>query len=208
MGKRLTALYLTGLLVVGLAFQVPSGAKQRPQQQPSPTLPGDIDSVSDSVFGAYIRKLTFVPDTEAGDRRALLLGRYPDSARFGPVATILPEINSNQGSLAQLARQGKVIAKMQVESIGAQPYPKLGLQPGATTYWWVQFNPSDTGVTGRSVFVTVNGAGHILTRITSDLHVKREHRYYRIVQPIARFIWNPVDDGLWGTCNGACCSKN
>ena len=210
MGKRWTALRFMALFCAVWAFQISCAARQQPQV--TPTLLGNIDSVSDTAFGTYIRKLVFVSDREAGDRQGLLLGHYPDSARYGPVATILPEVNSNKGSLAELRRSGKVIARIQVESIGAQPYPKLGLQPGATTYWWVRLNPGETDTTGRSVFITVDANGHIISRTSSDLTVylyeEKKHMFYRNLQPLARFTWNPADQGTWGTCNGVCCAKN
>lgn len=211
MGKRLTALTVTALLGAVSAFQGACAAKLQ-QVEETPTLSGNIDSVSDTTFAAYIRKLTFVEDRESGDRQGLLLGRYPDSARYGPVATIQPESHSNDGSVADLRLRGKVIARMQVESIGAQPYPKLGLRAGTTTYWWVQLNPGDTVTTGRSVFITVDPRGHIVSRTSSDLTVNgfgpRMHKFYRNLQPQARFTWNPADQGTWGTCNGVCCAKN
>jgi hypothetical protein len=183
--------------------------QQQHQQIPTPpVLPGNIDSVSDTTIVAYIRKLSFVSDTEAGDRQGLLVGHYPGSAHYGPVATILPEINSNRGSLAELRLRGKVIARIQMDSIGAQPYPKLGLLPGATTYWWVQLNSGDTSAMGRSVFITVDARGRIISRTSSPLTVRQYHPFYRNLQPLARFTWNPGDEGTWGTCNGACCAKN
>lgn len=184
--------------------------QQQRQQQPavSPGLAGDVDSVSDTAVIAYIRKLQFVPDTEAGDRQGLLIGHYPSAARYGPVATILPEVNANKGSVAELRRSGKVIARIQMDKIGAQPYPKLGLLPGATTYWWVRLD-SKSDSTGRSVFITVDSAGRILSRTASTIRVAREmdHRFYHNLQPLARFLWNPADEGVWGTCNGLCCGK-
>ncbi len=207
----------------GVVFVVQASCKseQNQQQAPvagqqaeiAPTLSVSIDSVDDTTFSAYVRKLSFVPDPESGDRQGLLLGHYPENARFGPVATIQPEVHSNAGSVAELRHMGKVIARLQVESIGAQPYPKLGLLPGTTTYWWVRLNPGDTTTTGRSVFITVDGLGHIVSRTSSDLTVhgygdKWKHILYRNLQPLARFTWNPADQGTWGTCNGVCCAKN
>jgi hypothetical protein len=219
MGKRLMAL-LGVVCVVQASCKSKQNRQQDPvagqqagqQQEMAPTLSGSIDSVDDTTFGAYIRKLSFVPDPESGDRQGLLLGHYPERARFGPVATIQPEVNSDKGSVAELRLRGKVIARIQVESIGAQPYPKLGLLPGTTTYWWVQLNAGDTTTTGRSVFVTVDGRGHIVSRTSSDLTVhgygNTKHIVYRNLQPLARFTWNPADQGTWGTCSGACCAKN
>jgi hypothetical protein len=233
MGKRLTAL-LGVVWVLQASCGKPSNVAADQHQQPdsqllplvqllqqqrqqqlavspvSPILSGDIDSVSDTTIIAYIRKLSFVPDTEAGDRQGLLLGHFPASPRYGPVATILPEVNANRGSLAELRRNGKVIARIEMDKIGAQPYPKLALLPGATTYWWVRLDPRDSSLTGRSVFITVDTLGHIVSRTAFPLKVMPEqgHRFYRNLQPLARFTWNPADEGTWGTCNGACCAKN
>jgi hypothetical protein len=145
--------------------------------------------------------LTFSRDLEPGDRKALLVGHYPDSARYGPLATVVPELHSYEGSLGTL-KYGKIIAKVVNES--AEPYPKLGLAPHGTTYWWVQYD-SSTG-SGFSVFIPVDSGNNILRRLPHrGLDVKTSHETYRATAALAHFVWENDDEALWGTCNGACC---
>lgn len=162
-----------------------------------------IESLAESDFRAYVQPLQFVRDTEAGDRQALLVGRYPDSARYGPLATILPEVNANRGAVSQL-RSGRIIARIINES--GESYAKLGLLPHAVTYWWVQYD--ERADTGRSVFITVDSAGRVIGRTVSGLEVTRYHPGgFRVNQPLARFVWTDNDEEVWGSCNGVCCKQ-
>jgi hypothetical protein len=200
---------LASLLGVMWVFQASCATAQH---VPAPERwSGKFETGKDTLaFREYVRSLRFSEDTESGDRQGLMVGRYPDSARYGPVATVLPEVSSNTGSI-ELLQYGKIIARIQMDSIGAQPYPKLGLLPNATTYWWVRFDARVKEDTGSSLFITVDPSGRILAvSPPTGIHVRREdrHRFYHNLQPLARFLWNPADDGLWGTCNGGCCSKN
>lgn len=176
-------------------------AGQRPAALQRP--PIKIDSVSSEAFRAYLGTLRFATDTETGDRQALLVGHYPDSAHYGPLATILPERNAHLGSVAQL-RSGKLIARITNES--AEAYPKLGLLPHAVTYWWVEYNEKTDS--GRSVFVTVDSGGNIIGRTVSGLKIMRYHPGgFRVNQPLARFVWTNDDELAWGSCNGVCCKQ-
>src|SRR5262245_11192987 len=159
-----------------------------------------LDSASNEQFREYLRTLSFSPDSESGDRQALLVGHYPDSALFGPVANILPEERSHLISPAEFSR-GRVIARIANES--ADSYPKLGLMPHDVTYWWVEYN--ERSDTGRSVFVAVDADTNILSRTIRGLEVFRYHKRFRVMQPLARFVWTEGDDLIWGSCGGACC---
>ena len=179
------------------------GATALAAQQPARPRPINIDSVSSLQFRAYIRDLRFATDSEAGDHQALLVGRYPDSASYGPLATILPERQAHLGSVEQL-RFGKIIARLTNES--ADSYPKLGLLPHAVTYWWVEYN--ERTESGRSVFVTVDSAGDIIRRTVRGLAIMRYHPGgFRVNQPLARFVWTDADEVVWGSCNGVCCKQ-
>jgi len=161
-----------------------------------------IDSVSNEEFRAYLRTLSFSPDSESGDRQALLVGHYPDSAQLGPLATILPEERSHLISAVEFSR-GRVIARINNES--ADTYPKLGLLPHAATYWWVEF--PQRGDSGRSVFVAVDADSNIISRVIRGLEIYRYHKSFRVMQPLARFVWTEADDLAWGSCGGACCKS-
>lgn len=191
---------LTGLLAASaaLAAFVPAARGQGPAVPPR----FKIDSVSNEDFRRYLSTLTFAVDTEAGDRQALMFGHYPDSARVGPVATILPEEHGYLRSQAQLQR-GEIIAVIANES--ADSYPKLGLLPHGITYWWVEFNEKTEQ--GRSVFVAVDSSRNIIARAHRGLEVKRVHYRFHAMQPLARFIWTSVDDLGWGWCGSYCCKS-
>lgn len=177
----------------------------KPPVRPPLRLSGP-DYFSDTTFLAYLKTLSFVTDSEAGDRQALLLGRYPDSAHYGPLATIAPEVHANDGTIDDL-QSGKVIARIVNES--ADSYPKLGLLPHGTTYWWVRYDSSDTGVHSQSSYIAVNAQGVTVgVKSTIDsLEVVRTHTMFRVMQPLARFLWRSNDEDTWGTCNGQCCRK-
>jgi hypothetical protein len=189
---RLKVLLATGAALAALPLAAQGGRQAQPRFK--------IDSVTSQQFRAYLRTLRFSVDTEAGDRQALMFGHYPDSARLGPVATILPQERAYGMSREQLER-GEVIAVIGNES--ADSYPKLGLLPHATTYWWVEYN--DRTEHGRSVFITVNADSNIVARAYRGLEVIKSHRRYRALQPLARFIWTSVDDLAWGWCGPYCC---
>jgi hypothetical protein len=180
-------------------------ASCKPEQNPI-SKAGGIDAASDTVFGNYVRSLQFVSDPEAGDHRPLLVGSYPDSARFGPLATIAPERHAYKGSVSDL-KTGRIIARIVDE--GAEPYPKLGLLPHTTTYWWVQYDaaaPTDT-IRTRSVFVTLDTNSHIVGRRNGKLEIHDTHISFRVDQALARFVWVDKDDDAWGSCAGVCCRK-
>lgn len=191
---------LRGFLAAAAAFAALAPAAQGQRPTPRPQI--RIDSVSNEQFREYLSTLRFAVDTEAGDRQALMIGHYPDSAHLGPVATILPEEHGYIRSHEQLER-GEIIAVIGNES--ADSYPKLGLLPHATTYWWVEFNEKTEH--GRSVFVTVDSSRNIVAKAYRGLEVKKVHYRFRAVQPLARFIWTAGDDLAWGWCGTYCCKS-
>lgn len=198
---------LTGILAAAAALAVLASAAQgqRPAakgQTPAVRPHIQIDSISNEQFRALLSTLRFAVDTEAGDRQALMIGRYPDSARLGPVATILPEEHAYTRSREQLER-GEIIAAIGNE--GADSYPKLGLLPHATTYWWVEYN--ERTERGRSVFVAVDSNRNIVAKAYRGLEITKTHRRYRAMQPLARFVWTSGDDLAWGWCGSYCCKS-
>ena len=160
----------------------------------------NVDSMSDDEFKAHLRTLRFVTDSEAGDRQALLVGRYPDSARLGPLATILPELHAYEMSAVEFER-GRVIARIQNES--ADSFPALGLLPHLTTYWWVEYN--QTAQPGSSTFITVRADSTIVRRTHRGLLVTSHYESFRPNQALARFVWTPTGEVTWSSCSGRCC---
>ena len=188
------------VVVVGAACTTAPGP-QGPEPQGGDRI--NIDSVTSLQFRAYLRTLRFAPDTESGDRQALMIGHYPESARFGPLATILPEERAHQISNEQLER-GRVIARIGNES--ADSYPRLGLLPHAETYWWVEYNEHSKH--GRSVFIAVDADTNIVGRVRAGLEVISYHREFRATQPLARFVWTSAGQQAWGWCVDHCCKTN
>jgi hypothetical protein len=130
----------------------------------------------------------------------LLVGRYPDSARFGPLAKIQPEAGSFLISDEGLSR-GRIIARIVNES--PDSYPRLGLLPRGTTYWWVEYDVHTRR--GRSVLVAADSQGNIVNRTVRGLEVEEYHKEYRLVQPGARFVWREIGELAWAPCGIRCC---
>jgi hypothetical protein len=173
---------------------------------PAPTFPGPVESAPRESVQAYIAMLHFVEDPEAGDRQALLVGSYPSSARYGPIARIQPERGNYRIPDAQLAR-GSIISRIINE--GSEPYPKLHLLANGTTYVWVEVDSVTGG--GRSVFIATNSTGEIDTvapaRTPLSITPAAAHEVFRPVQALARFIWTNDDEVAWSTCSGKCCKS-
>ena len=129
-----------------------------------------------------------------------MVGHYPESARVGPVATILPEERAHLISYAELER-GWVIARIGNES--AESYPRLGLLPHAETYWWVEYDERPKH--GRSVFIAVDADTNIVGRVVAGLEIVSDHRTFRPMQPLARFVWTAAGEAAWGWCVDHCC---
>jgi hypothetical protein len=109
-----------------------------------------FDSASPEQVLAYIRKLRFDPDTEAGDAKHLPVDSLP-----GPLVAIQPEKRSHKNRAADLAKgPGRIIAKL--INRDSQPYPKLNLGPHDTVYWAVdQVKPVDKTLSrGRSLWIS------------------------------------------------------
>lgn len=169
---------------------------------PAPTFGGPVDSATNQDLQGYIGALHFVTDPEAGDRQALLVGSYPDSAQYGPIARIEPEKGNFKIPPSQLAT-GTIIARIINE--GTQPYPKLGLLPRGTTYVWVEVD-SATGQ-GRSVFVELDSTGGVSSVHPARLTTNQNHPDFRAVQALAKFVWTNQDEEAWSVCGAKCCKS-
>lgn len=191
-------LVLVGLWSVGTA--APAMAQVARRATPAPPFHGPIEDAPSEAVLAYLRELRFLEEEEFGDRQALLVGRYPDSARFGPLAKIQPEAGNYLISDEGLSR-GRIIAKIVNES--PDSYPRLGLLPHGTTYWWVEYDVRTR--TGRSVLVAADSQGNIVSRAVRGLEVEEYHKDYRVIQPLARFIWRDMGELGWAPCGVRCC---
>jgi len=194
------------LALVGLWCAVTgaaAAAQVEKRATPAPTFREPIDDAPFQAIRAYLRDLVFLEQEEFGDRQALLVGRYPDSARYGPLAMIQPEAGNYLISDEDLTR-GRIIARIVNES--PDSYPRLGLLPLGTTYWWVEYDPGTRR--GRSILLAADRNGDIVRRQVSGLQVQEYHKDYRALQPWARFIWREIGELGWAPCASRCCRLN
>ena len=159
---------------------------------------------------ACLDSLQFDTVAAAGDEQRLLVhetagpphcsfGDTTKSCRHGPLAKIEPVIGAHQLLPTEL-NQGRIIARLFLRSGETEPYPKLGLAPTDTTYWWVQ-RQSDTTAVSR--YIRISGDSVVtdsLQTITIELHPPG---YYQ--QALARFIWDDADEKPQGPCGAGCC---
>ena len=177
-----------------------------PQGCPSNAAPSDTTELR-----ACLDSLRFDTVAAAGDEQRLLVrdtagpactfGDTTQSCRHGPLAKIEPVIGAHQFLPTEL-NQGRIIARLFLRSGETEPYPKLGLVPTDTTYWWVQ-RQSDTTAVSR--YVRISGDSVVvdsLQTITIELHPPG---YYQ--QALARFIWNDADETTQGPCGAGCCRR-
>jgi len=200
--QRRVSLWMV-LVLVGLWSAVtaaPATAQVPRQATPASPFHGPIDSAPAEAILAYLRELEFIEEGEFGDRQALLVGRYPDSANFGPLVKIQPEAGNYRISDEGLSR-GRIIARMVNES--PDSYPRLALLPHGTTYWWVEYDVRTRA--GRSVLVAADSQGNIVERAVRALEVVEYHKEYRARQPSSRFVWREMGELVWAPCGVRCC---
>jgi hypothetical protein len=146
----------------------------------------------------------------------------PPSCRYGPLATIEPEMLSHKLNFSQL-REGRIIARLLLAEGQDEGYDKLALVRGNTTYWWVQVTErSEADLNkkhvqseqnadktrkyyyGKSFFVSsAAGPGGSLLRKEYQLEYKKHPGRFK--QALARWVWDPDDEKSQGTCGQGCC---
>ncbi len=161
---------------------------------------GALTSAADSagaVLG-YVAPLEFDTLPGAGDDQLLHLGTCPGpDCRHGPRAQIQPLRGTHALTRAQLAA-GRVIARL--VNRDSVDYPKFGLRARSIVYWWVD----STSRGWRSVFISnLPGARPFV----SDLII-RQHSGYYWGQAIAKWLWNPRDEGSWSSCERSGCCES
>src|SRR5258707_2666412 len=185
----------------------------RPQQgamggtRPTPAAPPGFEAVLDTAtkqpssqsLRDYVSKLDFETRYEAGDEQRLAVGRYPD-LHYGPLVAIQPEVGNYTITEADL-HQGRIIARFINSSDSG--YPKLGLAPKSTTYWWAQLGADSS--TNRSVMVSINAKGEIINRIGLALVYDEDKTSVRRIRAVARWIWSDSDEQAWSSCGLKCC---
>jgi hypothetical protein len=236
--RRQSALYLSAALVVLGEFSAGCmGYTRLP-----PGCEANAPPSTPAALKACVEGLEFSTLEAAGDEQVLTIvengqgsscpgsvdkGR---SCRYGPLATIQPEVTSYELKYPAL-HEGRIIARLFVPAGEKAKYDSLALAPGATTYWWVQvtkskreYESADSGyvayptnkqpdgvqhydkqqkkeVYGRSVFVSEQ---------EGKLVMKERPLYYRkhvgkFKQALARWVWDPDDETAQGSCGSGCC---
>jgi hypothetical protein len=149
----------------------------------------------------------------AGDRQRLMIydpGPGPgcpgadsiQNCRYGPLATIQPLKGSHKYDDDDLA-EGRIIARMFVDSEETQGYPKFNLTPADTTYWWVRKHASPDSA--KSVFVSTATGQHMDSLVTLTRPLEVEPHPDGFKQGLASWVWVPDDEKANGSCGQACC---
>jgi hypothetical protein len=175
----------------------------------SPGCPVNAAPADTTQLHACLESLTFDTVAAVGDEQRLLVhdtvpgpachGDSTHSCRHGPLAKIEPVIGAHERDTTEL-NEGRIIARLFLRSGETEPYPKLGLVPTDTTYWWIQ-RQSDT--TAVSTYIRISGDSVVATQpqnITIELHPDGTYQ-----QALARFIWDDADEKTQGPCGLGCC---
>ena len=193
---------LLGLLV---ACHPPRGATSG--VRPTPGAPPGFATVLDTAtkqpsaqpLRDYVAKLDFDTNYEAGDKQRLAVGSYPD-LHYGPLVAIQPEVGNHTITEADL-HQGRIIARIVNYSDSA--YPKLGLAPKSTTYWWAQLGADSS--TNRSIMISTDAKAEIVSRIGLPLIYDADRTTVTRIRAVARWLWSDSDEQGWSSCGVKCC---
>lgn len=181
-----------------LVHSLPSGCPANAAPSDTTQLRACLDSLQfDTVAAAGDEQRLLVHDP--GHGAACHGGDTTHSCRHGPLAKIEPVIGAHERDTTEL-NEGRIIARLFLRSGETEPYPKLGLAPTDTTYWWIQ-RQSDTTAVSR--YIRISGDSVVadsLQTITIELHPPG---YYQ--QALARFIWDDADEKPQGPCGAGCC---
>jgi hypothetical protein len=173
-----------------------SGVAQCPEKGPPTTraeLKGCVANIRDG----------FDTNELVGDEQRLMLNPpCPRPCTYGPLAKIEPAIGAQDYSDDEL-REGRIIARLSVRT-GEKRYPKLALVPGYFTYWWVQRDSRQGGV---SYFISEAMVGNRLMMTKSDSLKVEEYRDRPFQRAIAGWLWSDMDETAQGTCGSSSCKS-
>jgi hypothetical protein len=170
-----------------------------PQGCPPNVHPNDPNELQACLGG-----LEFDTTETLGDQQRLMvidnggptcLGFPGHTCRHGPLAKIEPVKGSHTYPDSALDK-GRIIARMYLAMGETESYPKFGLVPGDTTYWWVN-TAKDSSYFVRDSSGSIAAVPRTLTR--------NAHEPGSFMQGVARWIWEEDDEKLNGTCGSACC---
>ncbi|MGH7509250.1 MAG: hypothetical protein ACREMZ_07240 [Gemmatimonadales bacterium] len=236
LGLRLNFRTCGMALALGATCAACARPKDRTQPSPLPAgCPSDTPPSTTAQLQACLTVLDFDTVEAVGDEQVLTVIEKrkgspcpgstdsTPSCRYGPRATIEPEIHSHQHQLSDL-NEGRIIARLSLAADQTEGYEKLSVVNGHPTYWWVQLAPrteadlkrkylenreeegsySRKVPFGRSVFVSaVPGEGGGLVMKEYPLDYTPHHGRFK--QALARWVWDPEDEKTQGSCGQGCC---
>jgi hypothetical protein len=188
----------------------PGPGKQGVQATPPPSCPDTAAPIDKTKLQACLNGLQFDAVAAVGDEQRLLVHEpgagakchgsdTTHSCRHGPLAKIEP-VKEDSARDTTALNQGVIIAKLFLRSGETESYPKLGLAPKDTTYWWIR---RLTATTALSMYVRRSKGSVVhtpLDTITIELHPDGTFQ-----QGLARFIWDDNDETTQGRCGSGCC---
>jgi hypothetical protein len=196
--------FLSTLLMVAMAGCCPPPVALVPPACQGNTAPSDTTQLR-----GCLDSLHFDTVAAAGDEQRLLVhytggpacsfGDTTKSCRHGPLAKIEPVVRAHLRDTTAL-NKGAVIARLFLRSGETEPYPKLGLVPTDTTYWWIK---RQSATTALSTYISISGDSVVATpqdTIAIELHPPETYQ-----QALARFIWDDADEKPQGPCGLGCC---
>jgi hypothetical protein len=201
-------------LMAGLLFTA-CCPKQPGAPQPAKDCPRGVAPSTQAQLDACLKGIAFDTDYEASDEQPLAVitrGSGPPcpgdsthslTCRYGPLAKIEPVIGAHRYSEDDL-REGRIIARLSIDSNQTQEYPKYGLKPGRATYWWVKIGLTQS--TDSSYFVTEPRGGKMDAPVARKLMREIYERGIKVYRAIARWIWTLNDETAKGPCGAAKCS--
>jgi hypothetical protein len=203
LGTLAGALVTTGCHIVEYVYPKNLQAFTLPDNCPRGKPPSTSAELS-----ACLEGLEFDTTEAIGDEQRLLVrddGGPPchddktHTCRYGPLAKVEPAKGAEMYSERSLA-EGRIIARIYLRAHETERYPKYGLVPVDTTYWWVNSTIS------RSYFVHRNGTRAELDTLSRGLQ-RTPHPPGTFQQAFAAWIWDEKDETLNGGCSGHCCKS-
>jgi hypothetical protein len=176
----------------GLPTGCPSGAHPADTTQLNACLQG-IDFDTTESMGDE-QRLMVRESTPVGPR---CRGDTLFACTYGPLAKIEPVKGSETYSDSALA-EGRIIARMYLRPGETESYPKMGIVPGDTTYWWVSTSAES------SAFVHRDSTQADLAVTPRGLE-RNMHPPGTFQQAFASWVWDENDERANGSCGSSCC---
>jgi hypothetical protein len=181
-----------------------SQAESLPSGCPPNTQPNDTTQLRACLTGIEFDATESIGD----EQRLMVIGSGPGTGlpcagdpthncRYGPLAKIEPVKGADTYNNTVLA-EGRIIARMFLRAGETDSYPKFGLVPGDTTYWWVNIEKDSSRFVHR-----VSGDADL--NITPRGLTRTSHPEGTYEQAFANWVWSETDETANGNCGSACC---